>query len=433
MVLPRVLLATLLHWPHLGTAAALAPALAPALSVPAPEGALDEDQAVTAALQGNPQLRALRKERGVAEGQIVSSTALRNPTLRLDLLHVQAAAGLGFGAGLSWTPPQPVTLLAQRATARAHLDEVGHTIAEREWALAGAVRLCHATLVELLSQQRLTSEALALRRRVVDLMRARVNQGGATRLELNLAELAALRIQREIDDLALRRVRAQGELRGLLGVASTSEVPLRLPASLPSGDEPLPDAAALWAQALTVRPALRAARARVSGAAQVVRAEESRRWPWLQLSGRYRHNGSNTYRDDLQLTMELTVPVLNQNAGPLQVARAARDRDQADLDAQAQALQQALFAVCAELAVQRDILQRLQREQLPVLAEHERLMQAALQGAEVDLVTLLSSEEAVLRGRREHSEVRLQYRRLWLTLQTAVGATLTPRSEETAR
>ena len=82
MVLPRVLLATLLHWPHLGTAAALAPALAPALSVPAPEGALDEDQAVTAALQGNPQLRALRKERGVAEGQIVSSTALRNPTLR---------------------------------------------------------------------------------------------------------------------------------------------------------------------------------------------------------------------------------------------------------------------------------------------------------------------------------------------------------------
>lgn len=400
--------------------------LAPLLCAAAPPAAVDEDQAVAQALQDNPQLRAFRKERAVAEGEIISAAALTNPALRLDALHIQETdpARLGFGIGLSWAPPQPVTLLAQRAQARARLDEVRHAIAEREWALAGAVRLAHATLVELAEQQRLADEAVALRRRVVDLLRTRVAAGGATRLELNLAELAALRAQREVDDLALRRVQASGQLRALLGLIAIDDLPVRgAPAAL-NGDEPLPDAAALWAQAQEVRPVLRAVKARVAQDDEAVRAEESRRWPWLRLSGRYRHNGTSSYRDDVQLTLEVTVPVLNTNAGPLQVARALRERDQAQAQAQAQTLQQAIYAACAELAVQRAVLRRSQREQLPVLAEHERLMQAAAQGAEVDLVALLNSEEIVLRGRREHSEARLNYRRLQLALEAAVGARL---------
>ena len=56
-----------------------------------------------------------------------------------------------------------------------------------------------------------------------------------------------------------------------------------------------------------------------------------------------------------------------------------------------------------------------------MLAEHERLMRLALDGGQIDLLALLSSEESVLRGQREHSEARLFYRQVLLNLEAAVG------------
>lgn len=396
----------------------------PASSEPALPGPLDEDHAVLWALQSNPALRAARAERAVAEGQIKSATALQNPSLRVELLHAQetSAARLGFDAMLQWTPPQPVGLLAQRDGARAHRDQVQHEIAEQEWAVASAVRLCHATLLELGEQMRLYTAALELRKRVVALLRTRMHHGGATALEVNLADLALTRAARERDDLTLRTAQAQAQLRGLLGVVAAADLPLLGSLSPDLPDQPTPDPARLSAQALQNRPLLHAARARLQVDEQAVRLQRSRRWPWLQLSGRYRENGTSSYPHDVQLGVELTVPVLNQNAGPLQVAQAERARDGLSLEAQAQAVTQAIYAACAELKVHRDILLRHQREVTPILTAHERLMEAAARGAEVDVVALLSSEELVLRARRDHLDARLSYRRSWLALQAAVGA-----------
>lgn len=378
------------------------------------------------ALTQNPALRAFRRQRAVAEGEIVSATAFANPSLSLEALHLQSETQIGWGATLKWMPPQPVEWAALRAQARSHLDEIRYQIAEQEWLLTTQVRTTYATLQELSAQDRMLESAVALRRRIVALVRRQVEHGQATRLEHNLAEQSVIYAQRDLDELELRRTKAQSLLRAQLGVVSAQPVALQEVAPAPIELATLPDPAALAEQAVAVRPAIKAAYARILQRDQAVRIEKSRRFPWLTLSGRYRYNNYNSaaLRHDVVLGVELSLPMLHLRPGPLQVAQAQREQEQAAAEAQVQALLQSIYAACDELKVRAKILHRYQHDVLPVLAEHERLMQITLDGAQVDLVALLSSEESVLRGQREYSDARLFYRQALLSLESAVGVPL---------
>lgn len=237
-------------------------------------------------------------------------------------------------------------------------------------------------------------------------------------------QLSALYAQRDLDDLSLKRTEAQSQLHTLLGVLSAT--PLEVSGQVPTDLEPsaLPDVDALAEQALAARPALKAAQTRIVQREQALRAEKARRWPWFELSGRYRSTASTTYPNEGLVGIEFPLPVLNLNGGPIRVATAELDLEQALAQAQFQTLKQTVYTAYAELVTRRNILLRYQRVVLPILAEHEQLMELALKGGQFDLVALLSSEESALRGQREYSDARLAYRRAWLALESAVGTPL---------
>lgn len=382
---------------------------------------LTMEQAVTVALRDNPELIAFRKTRAVAEGEIRTATTLDNPTLQLQLLHAQDSTQLGWGALLKWMPPQPVTYLAKRGQARAQLEEAGQQIAEMEWALTAQVRGVFATLLELREQTRVATGALDIRRRVVGLVRTQVQRGRATRIEQNAAEIALLDGQREVDDLELRTTQAQLRLRALLGRVGLTPLPLK--GTIAAGDS-LPGSLnpeQLAERAIAARPALKAAQARITRRQQTVRLENSRRAPWFELSGRYRMNGSQRFLHDVQLGIETALPILDQNSGPVMVAKAELEREQALVVALVQSVKQSVYAATSELLIRHKILERSRREVLPILLEHERLLEAAARGAAIDLVALLASEQSILRGRRQHSEARLGYEQARIALQAAVG------------
>lgn len=376
------------------------------------------------ALKENPALRVFRKQRAVAEGEIVSATALSNPLLQIQMVHFQEAANMGFTAQLKWTPPQPVEYLAKRGQARANLSAVQYEIAEQEWALAAAVRVAHFTLLELRDQVRLLNDSLQLRRRMAVLIRERVAHGAATRLEQNLVELSILYSQRELNDTELRRTLLQSQLQGLLGMLSAQPLQVRGPMlEAPEGSAAL-DAEALAEQAVANRPGLKAANARILQRQEALRLEKTRRWPWPEISGRYGQTGSAKYPNDWQVGVQLPLPVLNLNGGPIQVASAELEREQASQQAQVQALKQSVFAACAELKQRSEILAHYRRNVLPILSEHNRLLELAVRGGQVELSALLSSEEGVVRGQREFSEARLNYRRAWLMLAATIGTSV---------
>ena len=111
---------------------------------------LSTDEAVAVGLFLNPGLRTFRRERGVAEGELVAAGLLPNPELEITWLFIEnitkSFATAGFDVGLRWAPLRPGERAAKRARAEARIGEVRAQIADEEWRLAADVRKAHAAL-----------------------------------------------------------------------------------------------------------------------------------------------------------------------------------------------------------------------------------------------------------------------------------------------
>ena len=111
---------------------------------------LSADEAVAVALFLNPGLRAFRKERGVAEGEVVAAGVLPNAELEVTWLSIEnftkSPASSGFDVSLRWSPPRPGERAARRAQAEARLANVRAQIADEEWRLAADVGKADAAL-----------------------------------------------------------------------------------------------------------------------------------------------------------------------------------------------------------------------------------------------------------------------------------------------
>jgi cobalt-zinc-cadmium efflux system outer membrane protein len=399
---------------------------------------LPVDQAVAQALASNPDLRAFRLERAVAENQVVSASALENPTLRLEFLHGELvnttlpagknkpAPTWGYGVGLAWVPPQPVEWSAKRAQARARVTEVEQAIRQREWEIAADVRVAHATLAEVEAQILLAESALVVRRRIVDLVGKRVAAGASTRLELNLAELALVQAERDRDGLDAQRASAASALAWLIGQGSGGTIRVAPQASdvaVAGAGVGAGELQAFEDRALAARPGLRAAKARYAAREQSVRLAYAHRWPWFQLAAvpRYRHNNSSTYPDDWTWAVDISLPILNWNTGPIHVAEAERDKERGSYVAELAALRRDIALAVAEIETRQRLVKRYQDTVLPALANHDRLLEIAVASAQIDVVALLAAEDVVLRSRREYQKALLDYHRAWLALERAVG------------
>jgi outer membrane protein TolC len=411
-------------------APAPAPGAAPA-SPPRPGAApadggpvLSEEQAVAQALVRNPDLRAFRRKRQIAEGRVLIAKAIENPSIKLEAVHLETwdNDGPGLGIGLQWKPPQPVVRAAKVRLAEAHVREVQQEILEHEWELAAKVRAAYAGVVELEEQRQILAGAITRRQRIVELVTKRIQVGASTRLDLSLATLQLAQLEQEYETIEAQRLVALDTLAALLGAA---EVGVATPAA-PGAVTPaaLPNLHALEEQALGTRPALRAAKARYEAREQAVRREYAERWPWFRLDSapRYRYMpSSGHYRNDFYVALELTVPVFNWNTGGIKVAEAERAEERDKMAALLAKIRRDIVSARARLEVERAALQRFRERVLPALAEHQRLLQLAIRGGQVDLVALMASEEVVVKHQRAHAQLQLRYRKAWLELERAVG------------
>ena len=402
-------------------------------------GTLTEERSVAVALVWNRGMRAFRHQHGVAEGEVIAAGALENPQLRTELTHLQnlrysssncpanaagADCSLGWDLRLSWMPPQPGVRGGKIGAARARMEDVDRQINEREWALACDVRVAHAELLAVDEQIRIAKDTIANRKRLSDVVGRRVERGGTTRFDLDLVRLSLASSERAESERQLSRTVAANALVQLLGVGSP-DGQVATGGTLADDDgQERPSQVELEDRALTNRPAVAATRARYRATEETLRAETALRWPWFRLSAipRLRRNEFFGAVSDLVVGVDLILPILNTNRGPIQSAKAAREGARADVVAELAAVRTDIAKALAAIDAQRGILRRLRAETAPILAEHDRLLALAAQAAEFDLSSMIASENLVLESRIELIEARLQLRKAWIALERAVGA-----------
>ncbi len=179
---------------------------------------LSPDEAAILAVIANPQLRALRDQKGLAQAQLIQAGILPNPqfSYSLDLPMAGATQGTvkAYGLGLSWDIVSLLTRGAKMAAARNQAPAVDLEVAWQEWQVAQAARLQVYRLAFLDQQlavardeERGLQDNVATVKRALDLGYVTIINLAAAQASLQKVHLQVLTIeqQREQERLALNQ------------------------------------------------------------------------------------------------------------------------------------------------------------------------------------------------------------------------------------
>lgn len=390
---------------------------------------LNPDEAVAVAELLNPTLRAFRKERGVAQGELIAAGLLQNPELQVTWLHIEhftkSLATSGFDIGLNWAPPRPGELGAKQARAQARVNEVRAEIAAEEWRLAADVRTAYAALFATEERLRLAESSLRLQERIRQFVRDKRALGDASSLDVNLVDLEHAETLRERETFLNERDRARLTLNRLLGL------PPLYPVQLEAGQDPIAYRAfalendALGLLLLAHRPDLLAAKEEYEQAEQSLRLAYLQRWPWFRFGPAYSRDeieGQAGNRWGLGLGIDL--PLLNLNQGEIARLEAERERLREGFVARIHLAIAEAYDAYRSLRAQERLLRLFDETVKPALDENTRLTEAGFEIGEFNLIQIITTQDKVLRTRRELLEAQLEYWEAVFDLERALGARL---------
>jgi cobalt-zinc-cadmium efflux system outer membrane protein len=418
----------------------LAPATSGARTTPSlrfdSSDGITSDEAVAAALFLNPGLRAFRKERDVAEGELVAAGLLPNPDLQIAYLFLESfTKGIttsAFDVALNWAPPRPGELAAKEARARARIEEVRAQIATEEWRLASDVRKAHLAAWAAEERLRIFDASLKLRERVRDLVRSKHTLGDANRLDVNLIEIDYADALRDRVSVENERDRARLELNRLLGLPPLASFKLQADGD-PLAYRPFKlEPAALEVVMVGSRPALAAARQEYEQAEHALNLACIQRWPWFRFGPAYA-------RDELEGKMQsrfgvgigIDLPIANQNEGEIAIREAARERLRQAFVAKVHESRAEVNEAYRNLRAQERLIKIFRETIKPALDANAALTEAGFDKGEFSLLQLVTTQDKILKSRREFLDAQLEYWKAVFDLEQALGERFSdaPRSE----
>jgi outer membrane protein TolC len=377
----------------------------------------------------NPDLRAFRRERGVAEGELVAAGLLSNPELQVTWLYIEHFTKSfetgGIDVALNWAPPRPGELGAKKARATARINEVRAQIAGEEWKLASKVRQSYSALLAAEERLRLAQSSLRLQERIRQFVRDKRQLGDASSLDVNLVDIEFAQILREELTLTNARDRARLELHRLLGLPPLTELKLQTSGD-PLAHAPFTlDDAALERAFLAHRPDLLAAKEEYEQAEQSLRLAYIERWPWFRFGPAYARDeidGKAGNRWGLGLGIDL--PLANLNQGEIAILEAKREKLREAFVAKLHEVRGEVYEAHRNLEAQARLIRLFDESIRPALEENVRLTEAGFQAGELNLLQVITTQDKALKSRRDAVEAQFEYWNAVHELERAIGVRL---------
>jgi cobalt-zinc-cadmium efflux system outer membrane protein len=243
------------------------------------------DEAIARALEHEPSLQAARTDVDAARGMRIQAGLRPNPSASFSQQNEPGGTDSQTRVEVQW-PLDLFRKAGRAAVADREIDAARQATADREWALAGDVRLKYGEVVAAVRALEVADEVISATGRQLSLVSNRVAEGGIPPLDRDILRVEAQRLAADRILQAGQAERAFIELKRLIGLPA--EAPLRLRDPLEQlvqreADRPLPGDAA----AAMTRPDVLEAGARVDLAgAQIDRARREGR-PDVSLFGMY--------------------------------------------------------------------------------------------------------------------------------------------------
>jgi len=291
---------------------------------PPQERALSLGAAIAWALENNPELRAIRQERGIAEaGVVIGNTYPFNPTWEDK---TQQSSGPRSATITNEVATEHLVILElelrgqgryRRQGAAATLTRTEWEIATQEHALAVHVIRAFQNVVYQRERLRLLEETIELNERLVRDTDKLFKAGKLRGADLILAKTEVEAARGLLGPARTALVTASYELRRALGIVDGP--PLVLDGKL-DVVPPIPDLAAVTEEALRRRPDLSARRAAVTQAEAALRLEVANRFGNPVIGPAFTYDPTRISSAGAQIN--LPIPVFNTHRGQIQQRQA---------------------------------------------------------------------------------------------------------------
>ncbi|MGC9239720.1 MAG: TolC family protein, partial [Acidithiobacillus sp.] len=366
----------------------------------------------------NPDLRALRKDNGVAEAQVFQAGLLPDPQISLAADFPSNGDGQLFTAyniGLNWSIGSLFTRPLERRAAEDNARSVRYHVAWQEWLVAGQARLQARSLYYLEKQEGIAQDAARLTGRVWEQSREELARG-----DLDLAT-AALRRVAYVDSkdraLALARqvTKAREQLLQTLGLPPDARIAL----APPQLHEAIPSAAVLDSLAQKQRLDLAALRAGYAAQDARLRRAILGQYPGLSIGLTRAADTSNV--QTWGPNVSLSLPLFNANRGVIAEAEATRAKLHAEYSARLFQTRADIHSLVADLhRLRREIA--LLREQVPALQAEAQRLGAALNEGNVTLLDYETLRSQALSKSLQLAALEQSFAEQEVALELAVGS-----------
>jgi outer membrane protein, heavy metal efflux system len=374
------------------------------------------EEALSLARQRAPALLEAAGRVAEARGPVAGASPLlhNNPTLALEAGPRTLATGAqspNVAVGLS----QPVELGGKRGSrldaARAGLARETAHQRDTERLVLGEVAATFLRALHARERLRLARGTEENARDFSQSTQRRFEAGDVPVVDVNVARVALARARAEVASAEGAEAALLGELRELLGLPADAELAPRgdlsalaaWPVELPPAPPERPDVTALVAE-------LEEARAEQ-------RLGEGSAWPDLNVGIRYENEGDERA---LVGALGVSLPLFarGQSARVTGEARVRRLQVALESARRAQAVQ--VRAALVQYRKDREAVELLEREALPLLADNEQLARKSYGAGEMELAGFLLVRRDVLDARADYLTRLLQaaLSRVQLTVQT---------------
>ena len=387
-----------------------------------PTDGLDMDEVAMLAVANNPQLKQARDALGIARAQSFAAGLLPDPQLGVTTDHpTNGTAGNtnGFNLNLNYDVNALLQRSSRKGAAQAEMQKVNLDLLWQEWQVVSQARLL---FTQLSAQKALMAQLQISRTLLADRYQntQKALSAGNVTLDMASADLIALQnVERQINDLEIKRLKNRASLNGLLGLVSTASLQL-----VGEPHAPLLDAAAVQknlVERLDQRPDMLALQAGYHSQEEKFRGAVLAQFPALNVGLTRARDTSGLYT--MGFGMTLSLPIFNRNRGNIAIEKATRKQL---FDAYQDRLNSAYNEVAIALENQPLLQSQLQRtrqgeQQLVIVAGRA---QAAFRAGNMAAADYVRLQTALLDKRTEAINLQEALMEQQIALETLLGPDL---------
>jgi outer membrane protein, heavy metal efflux system len=379
--------------------------------------ALDLRGALTAAEQGNLELRAARQQRALAIAGITTARQLPNPVLAFTAARDTPHEGVSLDL--------PVELGGKRskriAVAREEQKSTEIDIAVLARQIRRRTREAFYLSLSAREQTAQAKTALDLSTRVRDLAQQRFDAGDVAQLEVLQAEVELARSTADYETTAQAQRAADVELAALLNRSLETELALQ---GKLEDIPPSPTLKAVTDQALGTSGDLLKAAQDLKTEERQLELAKAQRIPNLDLSAGADFNSPPDFRVGGKGGISATLPLFYHGQGEVALSRARLELLRLTLASQRTNVSAQVAAAYFDYLAKAHQVEQYRNRVLPESIRLETMAEDSYQSGKTNLLTLLDAQRRLNDIRKTYLDALFAAQSSFAALEEAVGASL---------